>query len=337
MIRSIRNTLAALLITSFIGSAAHAQEPVQAEAKAAEKAESKADAGKAQEAKKDRIMSHVLNSHELAVPSLQPGLEREVELPRWAPIHIGKFELDLSPTKHVVMLWIAGTLCLIVMLLAAAGAKKAHAQNKHSTGLAGAIEAMVLYLRSEVLLPNLGHGGEGFVPFCLSLFFMVLFCNLLGLIPYMATATGNISVTATLAFITFLVVEISGIVKLKGAYANTILYWPHDLPLLIRVPVSLIMTPVEFLGKLTKPFALAMRLFANMTAGHIAVLSLIALTFTIAQLVHYNVFLSGLGAVVPVLLSTGIMCLEVFVAFLQAFIFMLLSAVFIGMIRESHH
>ena len=204
-------------------------------------------------------------------------------------------------------------------------------------GFAGAIEAMVLYLRNDVILPNVGHHGEGYVPFCLTAFFMILFCNLLGLFPYMGTATGNISVTATLAILSFIMIEIAGMRALGKGYINTIVYWPHDLPIGIKAPVSLIMTPVEILGKFTKPFALAMRLFANMTAGHIAVLALIGMVFTVAGMVSSN----GLAAVVswplPVALAVGIMALEVFVSFLQAFIFMLLTAVFIGQIRESHH
>jgi F-type H+-transporting ATPase subunit a len=320
----------------------HAAEPapaatMQADTQGAEQKAAGAESKKGEaEGPKDYIMPHVLNGHELAVPSFGHGLEKEIELPHWAPIHIGSLTLDLSPTKHVVMLWIASALCLLVMLTAASGAKKAHAAGRPATGLAGAIEAMVLYLRNDVILPNVGHHGEKYVPFCLSAFFMILFCNLLGLFPYMATATGNISVTATLAILSFLMIEIAGMRALGGGYINTIVWWPHDLPVLVKGPVTLIMTPVEILGKFTKPFALAMRLFANMTAGHIAVLALIGMVFTFAQLLNYSPAAYG-TALIPVALSTAIMGLEVFVAFLQSFIFMLLTAVFIGQIRESHH
>lgn len=302
------------------------------------KSEAKPTEGAKQEAeaKKDYIMPHVLNGRELAYPWPGHGLEREFELPQWAPIHIGGLTLDLSPTKHVVMLWIAGVLLLIVMTAAARGAAKAHAEGRPAKGLSGAIEAMVLYLRNDVILPNVGHHGEGYVAFCLSAFFMILFCNLLGLFPFMATATGNISVTATLAILSFLMIEIAGMRALGAGYINTIVWWPHDLPIAVKLPVTLIMTPVELLGKFTKPFALAMRLFANMTAGHIAVLALIGMVFTFAQLLNYSAG-SYLAALIPVAMSTAIMALEVFVAFLQSFIFMLLTAVFIGQIRESHH
>jgi F-type H+-transporting ATPase subunit a len=286
--------------------------------------------------KKDYIMPHVLNSDHAYIPWFAHGLEKEIALPHFPPIHIGPITLDLSISKHVFMMLVASSLLLIVMLTAAAGAKRAHAEGRPPRGLAGAIEAMVLYLRNDVILPNVGHHGEKYVPFCLTAFFFILFCNLLGLIPYMATATGNISVTATLAILSFITVEVAGMRALGGGYIKTIIWWPHDLPIAVKAPVSLIMTPVEILGKFTKPFALAMRLFANMTAGHIAVLALIGMIFTFAQLMNYSPAAYG-AALIPVALSTAIMGLEVFVAFLQAFIFMLLTAVFIGQIRESHH
>jgi F-type H+-transporting ATPase subunit a len=190
------------------------------------------------------------------------------------------------------------------------------------------MEAMVLYLRNEIILPNVGSHGDKFVPFCLSLFFFILFCNLLGLIPYGSTATSNISVTATLAIITFVAVEVSGMRALGAGYIKTIVYWPHDMPLAVKAPITLIMTPVEIIGKLTKPMALAIRLFANMIAGHVVVLALISLIFTFASWM----IMPG-----PVFAATAIMLLELFVAFLQAFVFTLLAAVFIGQIREGAH
>jgi F-type H+-transporting ATPase subunit a len=341
MIRTPSARLLSLaLALALTGAAVGAQEH-KAETKAPAAAATAANPAPAQEKqepakKKDYIMPHVLNGPELMLPSTGHGFEREIHLPKWAPIHIGPLTLDLSPTKHVVMLWVAASLLVIVMLLAASGAKKARAEGRPASGLAGAIEAMVLYLRSDVILPNVGHHGEKYVPYCLSAFFLILFCNLLGLFPYMATATGNISVTATLAILSFIMIEVAGMRALGTGYINTIIWWPHDLPIAVKAPVSLIMTPVEILGKFTKPFALAMRLFANMTAGHIAVLALIGMIFTFAQLLNYSPASYG-AALIPVALSTAIMGLEVFVAFLQAFIFMLLTAVFIGQIRESHH
>ena len=184
----------------------------------------------------------------------------------------------------------------------------------------------MLYLRDQVVLRTVGPHGEKYVPFVLSLFFFILFANLFGLIPYGSTATGNISVTATLAVITFIVVEIAGMRALGPAYLSTIFYWNEDLPIYMRVPMFLIMSPVELIGKFTKPFALAIRLFANMTAGHVVVLALIGL-----------IFLFPVAFIAPVAMSVAIMLLEIFVAFLQAFIFALLAAVFIGQIRSAHH
>jgi F-type H+-transporting ATPase subunit a len=212
------------------------------------------------------------------------------------------------------------------------GAARAHVRHTHAVGrpkgFAAGIEAMVLYIRQEVALKNLGPHGEKFAPFILTLFFFILFANLLGLIPFGSTATGNISVTATLAIVTFLVIEAAGIRAQGAGYLNTIFYWNTELPLLMRVPMFVIMTPIEIVGKLTKPFALAIRLFANMTAGHIVVLALIGLIFA------FNSYVIGLA---PALMAVAIMMLELFVAFLQAFIFSLLASVFIGQIREAHH
>jgi F-type H+-transporting ATPase subunit a len=252
----------------------------------------------------------------------------EYELPRWNPIHIGSFSLDISPTRHVVMLWIAAVLCIITTLLALRAHNRRTREGRAPGGFGNGLEALVLYLRNEVVLPNVGPHGNAFVPYLLSLFFFILFANLLGLIPYGATATGNISVTATLAIVTFFVIEGAGIKAQGRAYVNTIVFWPHDMPLGMKLFISPILTPIEIIGKLTKPFALAIRLFANMISGHVVLLALISLIFT---------FATWILVPLPVAMAIGISILELFVAFLQAFIFMLLSSVFIGLIREGAH
>jgi F-type H+-transporting ATPase subunit a len=278
----------------------------------------------------DIITPHITDSHCIELPKDGWKLWEPVEheLPRWAPIQIGSFALDISPTKHVVMLLIAAFLVSLVLITAA----RAHVRHTHEAGrpkgFAAGIEAMVLYIRQEVALPNLGHHGEKYAPFIMALFFFILFANLLGLIPYGSTATGNVSVTATLAIITFFVVEIAGIRAQGAGYLNTIFYWNKDLHPVIRVAMFIIMSPIEVVGKIAKPFALTVRLLANMTAGHIVVLALIGLIFT---------FKSYLIGTAPVLMAVAIMMLELFVAFLQAFIFSLLAAVFIGQIREAAH
>jgi F-type H+-transporting ATPase subunit a len=277
---------------------------------------------------KDFILPHITDSHHLEYPCLDTGWVCSYELPHWDPIHIGSLVIDISPTKHVVMLWIAALLCIAMMLGALRGHKKKTEGGRAPKGLANGLEAIVLYIRNEVILPNVGHHGNGYVPFLLTLFFFILFANVLGLIPYGSTATGNIAVTATLAIITFVVIELAGIRALGWKYINTIVFWPHDMPLAMKLPITLILTPIELAGKFTKPIALAIRLFANMIAGHIVVLALISLIFT---------FASYWLAPAPVAMALAIMILELFVAFLQAFVFTLLASVFIGLIREGAH
>ena len=277
---------------------------------------------------KDFITPHITDSHTLDYPCLHSGFVCEYELPRWNPIHIGSFSLDISPTRHVVMLWIAAVLCIITTLLALRAHNRRTREGRAPGGFGNGLEALVLYLRNEVVLPNVGPHGNAFVPYLLSLFFFILFANLLGLIPYGATATGNISVTATLAIVTFFVIEGAGIKAQGRAYVNTIVFWPHDMPLGMKLFISPILTPIEIIGKLTKPFALAIRLFANMISGHVVLLALISLIFT---------FATWFLVPVPIAMALGISMLELFVAFLQAFIFTLLSSVFIGLIREGGH
>jgi F-type H+-transporting ATPase subunit a len=321
--------LALLLAGAPAAAVARAQEaaPASTLVRAHEAAE--AEGGCERHAAGDIITPHITDSHCLEVPSFPKIWEaKEIELPRWAPIHVGSMAIDISPTKHVVMLLVAALLCCALLIGAAALHVRHTTEQGRPKGFSTGIEAVVLYIRQEVAIPNLGHHGEKYVPFILTLFFFILFANLLGLIPYGSTATGNISVTATLALITFVVVELAGMRAQGAGYLNTIFYWNKDLPMWMRVPMFLLMSPIEVIGKLTKPFALAIRLFANMTAGHIVVLALIGLIFT---------FQSYLIGIAPGLMAVAIMMLEIFVAFLQAFIFALLASVFIGQIREAAH
>jgi F-type H+-transporting ATPase subunit a len=272
----------------------------------------------------DIIMPHITDSRTLEFPCWH-GLGEwacHVNLPTWKV-----FGFDISPTKHVVFLGIAGLLSALMLILTA----NAHARHTHAIGrprgFAAGLEAMVLYLRNEAFMPVLGHGGQKYIPFVLTLFFFILFCNLLGLVPYGSTPTGNVAVTMTLALITFVVVEVAGMRALGKGYIGTIIYWPHDMPVLMKSLLTIVMTPVEIIGKFTKPFALTVRLFANMIAGHVIILALIGLVFTFGFVV----------APAPLLMALGIMLLEILVAFIQAFIFALLASVFIGQIRAAHH
>ncbi|MGQ0713135.1 MAG: F0F1 ATP synthase subunit A [Gemmatimonadaceae bacterium] len=292
-----------------------------------------ADAAHAGESKAshtvDIITPHITDSNHMECPgSWRIWEARECHLPEWEPIHIGGLTLDLSPTKHVVMLWLAAILTFATLFFAGRGGRRYQEAGRAPKGFPNAVEAVSLYMRNEVIMPNVGHHGEKYVPFILTLFYFILFANLLGLVPYGSTATGNISVTATLAILSFLMVEWAGIRTLGKGYINTIVYWPHDMPLGMKLPMTLIMTPVEIIGKFTKPFALAIRLFANMTAGHVVVLALVGLIFT---------FGSWWVAGGPFVMALAIMLLELFVAFLQAFIFAVLTSVFIGQIREGAH
>jgi F-type H+-transporting ATPase subunit a len=273
------------------------------------------------------IPHHIANSHEVETPF---GVWH---LPRWEPIHVGGLTIDMSPTKHLVYMLLAAVLVTLVFTLSARSIHAAQVRGRPSKGFSGAMEATALYIRQEVILPNVGHHGEGYAPYLLTLFFFILAMNLLGLLPWGATATGNIAVTAALAVVAFLVIEVTGMMALGPVgYAKTIFYLPQGLPggiggSILKVVLLAVMTPIELIGKLAKPFALAVRLFANMTSGHVLVLALIGLTFL------FQSWAVGIGASI---LATGVMLLEVFVAFLQAFVFTLLTAVFIGLMRAEH-
>jgi F-type H+-transporting ATPase subunit a len=276
----------------------------------------------------DIITPHITDAHSIDYPCFKSGWVCELELPRWKPVHIGNFAIDLSPTKHVVFLWLAAAICIVIMLMAARAHRRSQAEGRAPKGFANGIEAAILYMRQEIILPNVGPHGDAYVPFILTLFFFILFANLLGLVPYGSTATGNIAVTATLAICSFVMIEIAGMRTLGKNYIKTIVYWPHDQKWYMNAPLTILLTPLELASKFTKPFALAIRLFANMTAGHIVVLALIGLIFT---------FGSWFIAPAPLVGALGIMMIELFIAFLQAFVFALLTSVFIGLIREGAH
>ena len=283
-----------------------------------------------EQAKKvDIILPHIRDSDEIDYPWPNAPGYRVWHLPHWAPVMIGSYALDLSPTKHVVMMLLASLLACVVLIGAARAHARSSAEGRAPKGLAGTVEALVLYIRNEVILANVGPHGQRFVPYLLSVFFFILFANLLGLVPYGSTATGNISVTAMLAIIAFIVIEVAGMRALGKSYINTIVYFPpKDIPVVLKPVLFAIMTPVEILGKFTKPFALCIRLFANMTAGHVMVLALISIIFT---------FGSVLIGLAPVAMAVGIMLLELFVALLQAYVFTLLVSSFIGQIRTAEH
>jgi ATP synthase subunit 6 len=223
--------------------------------------------------------------------------------------------LDFSITKSVFGMFVAAVILLWLMLSLARSYKKTGISAP--SGIQGLLEPVVLFIRDDVAIPNIGEKKyERFMPYLLTVFFFILINNLLGLIPifpFGANVTGNVNVTFVLAVCTFLITQIS---------ANRS-HWKHVFAA-PGVPLWLlpIMIPIEIIGLFSKPFALMIRLFANMAAGHIVVLSLVALIF---------IFHSIVVAPVSVVFVLFMDCIELLVAFLQAYIFTILSALFIGM------
>jgi F-type H+-transporting ATPase subunit a len=255
------------------------------------------------------IMHHIGNGHELEIPFTH----RSIPLPK---IHIGG--LDLSITKHVVMMWIA---CVVLFVLARLAARRAN--EPVPTGWRNGFEVIIKYLRDEIIRKTIGHDADHYLSYLLTCFFFIWTCNLLGLIPSLSTPTSNIAVTATLAIIAFVVIQVAGIIQFGflGHVKNIV---PGGLPLWLYP----IMIPVEILSMLTKPFALCVRLFANMTAGHVVIIGLISLIFILK---------TAWVAAVSVPFTLFIFILELLVCFIQAYIFMTLVATFIGMSVHPAH
>ena len=260
------------------------------------------------------IIGHILDQKTLELPFVDPHhlLAGEVALPS-----IEIFGLDMSITRHVVMMWVASFLLVALMV------KAFRKPDGVPSGFANFFEAIVIFLRDEVVLPIMGEDGKKYLPFLLTIFFFVLFCNLLGLIPYCATATGNISVTAGLAICTFLVMIGSGMAN-NGFFGFFKSLIPSGVPPLLLI----ILIPVELISLFVKPFALCVRLFANMVGGHVAILVFLGLI-----IIMQNEWIA-IGAV-P--FAAAIYLLEIFVGFVQAFVFTLLSTVFIGMAAHPDH
>jgi F-type H+-transporting ATPase subunit a len=253
---------------------------------------------------------------------------------RWPDLHLGPLALNLTPTKHVVFLFIAAILVFLTMWYTGRSLEKQRAGKSAPKGFANAMESIVLYVRNEIAIANIGHeSGAKYAPFVMSLFFFILYCNLLGLVPHGASPTGNVAVTAGLAICSLTAIEVGGFLKLgpKG-YLRTIFPTVPGLTGAGAMAMSIAMGPIEIIGKFVKPFALTVRLFGNMTAGHFVILSLLGLIFLFGHLQYWN-WAIGFAATGLVI---GIMMLEMFVALLQAYVFALLTAVFIGMMQHEH-
>lgn len=229
--------------------------------------------------------------------------------------------LDFSITKNVVGLLLT-TVLLFWGFLGLANTYKKGANNLPK-GFGRVLEPMVLYVRDEMAIPNIGHRYREFMPYLLSVFFMILVLNLLGLTPLGFNVTGNITVTFCLAIFTFLFINL----KANKDYWKHI-FWMPGVP----VPFKIALMPIEFLGLFTKPFSLMVRLFANITAGHTVVMGLIAVVYLLQEQLSVG---GSIG--VSLLLTSFLMVVEILVAFLQAFIFTMLSSLFIGMAVEEHN
>jgi F-type H+-transporting ATPase subunit a len=257
----------------------------------------------------------------------------EIRWHRWPDVHIGAMSINLTPTKHVVFLVIAAVLVFLTMWAAGRALRKQRAGEQAPRGFAAAIEGLVLFVRDDIAIANIGHGGAKFAPLIMTLFFFILYANLLGLLPWGASPTGNVAVTGALALVVFLTVEVAGFIKLGArGYMRTIFPVIPGLGGVGGTVMSVAMAPIEVLGKFVKPFALAVRLFGNMTAGHFVILSLFGIVFLFG---HLGVWSYGIAGV-TVALVVGIMLLELFVAVLQAYVFALLAAVFIGLMQHEH-
>jgi F-type H+-transporting ATPase subunit a len=260
------------------------------------------------------LLDHLHDSKEIEVPF--GHFEVPIHIP---PVEIAGIRFDFTITKHVFFLLFSALVLVLVAVFSARQNKK----NAVPRGVGNLVEMFIVFMRDEVVIQNMGRAGLRYLPYVLTTFFFILIMNLAGLVPYGATSTSNVSVTGALALIAFLMIQVSSI-RAQG--------FQHYLAHLtggVHWMLWPIMIPIEVLGLFTKPFALCIRLFANMTGGHIVLVSLMGLIF---------IFKSYLLTPVPILFALGISFLELFVAFLQAYIFAMLTSVFmgLGMVTEHH-
>ena len=251
--------------------------------------------------------------------------------------------ISIPFTKHVAMLWVAAFVTIIVSIWATRGYRK----NKHARpkGIAHLYELLVEFIKNDMVIPNIGKkDANRWTPLAATFFIFILMCNFIGLIPFFeklgggggTTATGNFGVTLGLSFVTFIAIIIAGTLKhgFIGHWKNMV---PHGVP----APVLLILIPIEIIGMFVKPMALTLRLGANMTAGHIGMLAIFGLPYLIGT--PYNALTGSLPqpswgfAVVAVVLNFGVYFLEIIVSLVQAYVFTLLSTVFIGMAIHAEH
>ena len=239
------------------------------------------------------------------------------------------FGYDISITKHVIMLWIAAALTVSLEIYGTQRYRRN--ENAQPKGLSHLYEILINFIRNDIVIPNIGESHCQFwAPLITTYFVFILTCNFLGLIPLFdlvpggsSTVTGNFNTTAGLATITFFSIIIAG--TMKHGFLG---YWKSMIPGGVPGPVLIILIPIEILGMFVRPFALTMRLGANMTAGHIGMLAIFALPI---------ILMAAPVGIASILLNTGIYFLEMIVSFVQAYVFTLLSSVFIGMAIHAEH
>lgn len=240
---------------------------------------------------------------------------------------VTKSMIDFSITKLVLCIILSGALLVFIMLKVAKG--YSDRKGMAPKGIQSLIEPLVIMIRDDVAKPSIGHKYEKFMPYLLTAFFFILLNNLMGLIPFFpggANLTGNISVTLTLAVITF-------VIQMINSNGN---FWQHVVAMPgVPKPVLAILTPIEILGVVLRPFVLMVRLFANISAGHIVALAFVSMIFIFKQQF-------GNGGAYGISIFSGAMYvfmgfLELLVAFLQAYVFTLLSAIYFGAAVEEHH
>ena len=239
----------------------------------------------------------------------------------------GSTVIDLSVTRHLVFALFASGLILYLFISLAKRYQAGVGRTEAPKGLVqNLFETLIIFVRDDIAIPNLGKDKyQRYFPYLLTAFFFILTCNLLGLVPFGTTATSNLNITAVLAAFTFVLTQVNAS---RDHWLHV--FWPPNMPVFVKV----LLIPTEIMGLFTKPIALAIRLFANMTAGHLVILSLVGMIFTFSQLFGP---VAGYG-VVPVSLgfTLFVACLEILIAFIQAYIFTILSALFIGMAIAEH-
>lgn len=232
---------------------------------------------------------------------------------------------DFSLTKNVVQMFIALAILFFILTWMAKKYKQGQGVTSAPKGLQNAIEPVIMFVRDDIAKPNLGPNYKKYLPYLLTVFFFILINNLFGLLPGSANVTGNIAFTAVMGLISLVVILFSTNKHFWGH-----VFWFPGVP----VPVKILMLPVELLGVFTKPFALIVRLFANMTAGHIIILSFVSLIFIFAEMTK----VAGVGfAPVSIAFAVFIYVIEILVAFIQAYIFTNLTSVFISQAIGDHH